>query len=178
MDPKDIQQTVKDILTQYLVQNGMRCTPERYAILRTVYEQKAPFTVDELYDLLDDHYHVSRVTIYSALDLFVRLGLVIRHPSTSIERYEKCYGVRDHFKQICTHCGRVTDFRSQTVANSLSTTHYTRFRPEHFSVCVYGICSKCQAKLTRQQKKYEKEQERKSLESKKRKQIIENGKQS
>ena len=49
MDQKDIQQTVRDLLTRYLVQNGMRCTPERYTILRTVYEQKAPFTVDELY---------------------------------------------------------------------------------------------------------------------------------
>lgn len=165
MEQKDIQQTIKDHLTRYLVQNGMRCTPERYAILRTIYEQKGPFTVDDLYELLDDSYHVSRVTIYSALDLFVRIGLVLRYPSTSIERYEKCYGVRDHFKQICTYCGRVTDFRSQIVVNSLLMTPYTRFRPEFFSVSVYGICSKCQAKLTRQQKKYEKEQEKKNTKS-------------
>lgn len=162
MDQKDIQQTVRDLLTRYLVQNGMRCTPERYTILRTVYDQKAPFTVDELYAQMDQFYHVSRVTIYSALDLFMRLGLVLRHPSTSVERYEKCYGVRDHFQQVCTYCGRVTDFRAQVVANALTSTHFLRFRPEHFAVCVYGICSKCQAKLTRQQKKHEREQAKKT----------------
>ena len=173
MEQKDIQQTVKEILTQHLVQNGMRCTPERYTILRTIYEQKGPFTVDELYEQMDAFYHVSRVTIYAALDLFVQLGLVIRYPSNSIDRYEKCYGMRNHFQQICTYCGRVMDFRSQTVVNALSLTHYTRFRPEHFTVCVYGICSKCQAKQTRQQKKYEEEKKRKAAELKKRKQSIE-----
>lgn len=157
MEPKDIQQEVKDILTQYLVQNGMRRTPERYAVLRTVYEQKAPFTVDEIYEQMDSAYHVSRVTIYSSINLFLKLGLVIRHQSSTVERYQTCHGTRDHFLQICTHCGRVSEFRAQTVSNALSTTHFTRFRAEHVSICVYGICSKCQSKLTRQQKKYQRE---------------------
>lgn len=154
MEQKDVQQTVKDILTQYLVQNQMRCTPERYAVLRCIYEQKGPFSAQQIYDLLDQTYHVTRATIYNSLDLFLTLGLVIRHPGHPMALYEKCYGVRDHFVQICTHCGRATDFRSQVVTNSLTTTHYSRFRPEHIAVCVYGICSKCQARLTRQQKKY------------------------
>lgn len=153
MEQKDVQQAVKDILTQYLVQNGMRRTPERYAILQAIYEQKAPFTAETLYAQLDASYHVSVVTIYNSLSLFAMLGLVVPCPSGDGSLYEKCYGVRDHFQQVCTHCGRVSDFRSQTVSNALTSTHFTRFRPEHVALCVYGICSKCQAKLTRQQKK-------------------------
>ena len=158
----DIFQTVEEVLTQYLVQNKMRRTPERYAILRTIYEQQAPFTVDQIFQLMDKaSYHVSHVTIYSALTLFITLGLVVPCPSARGEFFEKCYGVRDHFQQICTYCGRVSDFRSQVVTNALTYTHFIRFRPEHISICAYGICSKCQARLTRQYKKFEREQQQK-----------------
>ena len=162
MEKNDTLQAVENILTQYLVQNKMRRTPERYAILRTIYEQQEPFTVEQIFQLMDSNYHVSRVTIYSALTHFITLGLVIPHASTHGEYFEKCYGVRDHFQQICTHCGRVSDFRSQLITNALSYTHFVRFRAEHISICAYGICSKCQARLTRQYKKFEREQQQKA----------------
>ena len=42
--------TVRNVLTAYLEQNGLRKTPERFAILEAVYAIDGHFTLDELSD--------------------------------------------------------------------------------------------------------------------------------
>ena len=49
---ENIKDTVKQILTEYLQKNGHRKTPERYAILDTIYSIKGHFDVDELYSYM------------------------------------------------------------------------------------------------------------------------------
>ena len=39
------------------------------------------------------------------------------------------------------------------VANIVDETHLKRFRKEGYSLYIYGICSTCQAKITRKMKK-------------------------
>ena len=47
MDSK-IKERVKAVLTEYLVANKCRKTPERYAILDAIYDQRGQFTLEEL----------------------------------------------------------------------------------------------------------------------------------
>ena len=142
--------TVEQILDSYLEMNNHRKTPERYAILRAVYSMNGHFTLDELGEKLAGEYKfpVSRATLYNTLNLFMELRLVIRHRFQGTTNYE-IYG-ESHCHQICTVCGKVTEVRSQEIAESIDALHLKRFRKDGFTLYIYGICSICQAKLTRQ----------------------------
>ena len=142
--------TVEQILDSYLEMNNHRKTPERYAILRAVYSMNGHFTLDELSEKLAGEYKfpVSRATLYNTLNLFMELRLVIRHRFQGTTNYE-IYG-ESHCHQICTVCGKVTEVRSQEIAEAIDALHLKRFRKDGFTLYIYGICSICQAKLTRQ----------------------------
>lgn len=155
MEQEEIQRAVQEILTQYLEQQQMRKTPERYAVLEEIYHQEGYFTADELFARMDKRFHVSRATIYNALDMFVMLGLVVRFPFGHAACYGKCYRQRDYFHQFCTQCGKVTELHSATVSEALTNIKLKRFRAEHITVCISGLCSKCQAQNTRRRNQLE-----------------------
>ena len=156
---EDVKEMVKEILTNYLEQNQLRKTPERFAILDAVYSINGHFTLEELGDMLNDklRFPVSRATLYNTLKLFMELRLVIRHRFQGSTKYEACYDNNSHSHQICTVCGRVTEFKSQKIIDALASVHLKRFRKDGFSLYVYGICSTCQTKLTKQAMKRKQE---------------------
>ena len=144
---------VRNILTSYLEVNKHRKTPERYAILDAVYGMTGHFTLEELGEKLDDcNFPVSRATLYNTLKLFMELRLVIRHRFHGQTKYEACYDNNSHCHQICTVCGKVTEVKSQSVSTAINAMHLKRFRKDGFTLYIYGICSSCQAKLTRRAK--------------------------
>ena len=54
MESQNVKDTVRQIFTEYLNMNGHRKTPERYAILDTIYSIDGHFDVDTLYSLMAD----------------------------------------------------------------------------------------------------------------------------
>ncbi len=148
---ENVKATVKNILTSYLEQNSLRKTPERFAILDAVYSIDGHFTLDELGEKLNDvdRFPVSRATLYNTLKLFMELRLVIRHRFQGSTKYEACYDNNSHSHQICTMCGKVTEFKSAKINGAIDAMHLRRFRKDGFSLYIYGICSTCQAKLTK-----------------------------
>ncbi len=147
--------TVKNILTSYLELNNHRKTPERYAILDAVYDMKGHFTLEELGEKLNEElkFPVSRATLYNTLKLFMELRLVIRHRFQGATRYEACYDNNSHCHQVCTICGKVTEFKSAAITRAINSVRSRRFRKDGFSLYVYGVCTSCQTKLTRQNQK-------------------------
>ena len=148
---ESVKAAVERILDSYLEMNNHRKTPERYAILRAVYETDGHFTLDELGEKLVKKYKfpVSRATLYNTLNLFMELRLVIRHRFQGTTKYEACYDSDSHCHQMCTVCGKVTEIRSPEVAEAIDMLHLKRFRKDGFTLYIYGICSTCQARLTR-----------------------------
>ena len=68
----------------------------------------------------------------------------------------------NHVHQVCTSCGKVTIVPAQMEDIQLLDVKLKRFRPEAFAMYIYGICSKCQAKLTRQKRTSDKKQNKKN----------------
>lgn len=161
-----VKASVKQILTNYLELNNHRKTPERYAILDAVYSINGHFTLEELGDKLSEevHFPVSRATLYNTLRLFMELRLVIRHRFQGSTKYEACYDNNSHSHQICTICGKVTEIKSPEIDATINEMRLKRFRKDGFSLYIYGVCSTCQAKITRMRtslakKKSQKKQE-------------------
>jgi Fur family ferric uptake transcriptional regulator len=146
-----VKTAVERILDGYLEMNNHRKTPERYAILRAVYNTDGHFTLDELGEKLAKEYKfpVSRATLYNTLNLFLELRLVIRHRFQGTTKYEASYDSDSHCHQMCTVCGKVTEIRSPQIVEAIDLLHLKRFRKDGFTLYIYGICSTCQGKLTR-----------------------------
>ena len=145
---------VKQVLSDYLEENGLRKTPERFAVLETAYSFGSHFSIKELSEKMESqNFPVSRATLYSALNLFVELRLIACHRLGTGSRYEACYANDNHCYQICRKCGKVSETKAPKVESAIEDVHLKRFRRDGFSLYIYGVCSTCQAKMTREKNK-------------------------
>ena len=137
---EEIKTKVHEILDNYLESNQHRKTPERYAILDAVYSIGGHFTLEDLgVELEKKHFRVSRATLYNTMHLFIELRLVVRHSLAGGTKYEASYSNENHLHQVCTICGKA----------AILDTKLQRFRRDAFALYIYGVCSSCQAKMTR-----------------------------
>lgn len=147
-----------EILEQRLAAEGYHKTAERFAIFETVYSFGKPFSFDELQErMAGQQMMVSRATLYNALNLFETLGLLSRHPLPTGLVYDVYHRDGHHLYQYCSRCGRITEIRDQAVEDAVAALREKRFRREGFYLYIYGICSSCQAKMTRKKKKLKSE---------------------
>ncbi len=139
------------LLNGYLEMNNHRKTPERYAILDAVTSMNEHFSLDQLMEKLTGElrFPVSRATLYNTLNLFVKLRIVFRHRLASTTTYEFCQFEGGNIHQVCSNCGKVVLLKSPEVEEAIEELRLKRFKRDGFAVYIYGICSTCQAKITR-----------------------------
>ena len=145
MEEENIKEKVRQMLTEYLLKNGHRKTPERYAILETIYSLSGHFDIDELYRYMaeEEKFRVSRATLYNTIDLLIDAGLVIKHQFGNSSQYERSYKNGIHHHIICTSCGKVTEFSDENLRLAIEQAKLKGFSMSHYSLYIYGLCSKC-----------------------------------
>ena len=145
MDSENIKEAATQIFTEYLHVNGHRKTSERYAILNAIYSIKGHFDMDTLYrQLLDqEHFRVSRATLYNTIELLLDAKLVIKHQFGNSSQYEQSYKMDTHHHLICTECGQVTEFIYDDLQHIIANSPMKRFQMSHYSLYIYGTCRKC-----------------------------------
>lgn len=147
---EQIKSAVRQILTDYLEVNNHRKTPERYAVLDAIYSIKGLFTMEELGSYLKKNsFQVCRATLYNSMRLFIELQLVKKFYLKNETVYEAVYLNKNQCYQLCTVCGKISKSSVPEVTQAIRKARLKRFKKETFSVFFYGICSTCQAKITR-----------------------------
>ena len=85
METQNVKDTVRQIFTEYLTANGHRKTPERYAILETIYSIDGHFDIDMLYSrMMDQENFPGRPgNFYNTIILLINARLII----TSVRQF-------------------------------------------------------------------------------------------
>ena len=120
MDSQNVKDTVKQIFTEYLNAHGHRKTPERYAILDTIYSIDGHFDIDTLYSLMADHenFRVSRATLYNTIVLLINARLQNEGLKQAIEQTKLTRFCQSHYSLyiygICAKCERMNRKKSKS----------------------------------------------------------------
>lgn len=133
--------------TQYLEKNKLRKTPERFAVIKKVFQTEGFFEIEQLYNALKTDYRVSLATVYNTIEHMIQANLLIKHqfPGNS-SKYEKHFNKQNHYYLICTKCGSIKEFSDLKIKNLIKMKSFTTFEPGYHSLNLFGLCSRCNPK--------------------------------
>jgi len=122
--------------------SGLRCTPQRYAVMAFLVDQTGHPTAAEIFEAVNRaHPHCSRATTYNNLRDLVRAGLV---REVAVEGRAARFDAKgmQHHHFICDRCGKVEDLEWYDVPRPASDSLGKRVLRE-CELIFRGLCAKC-----------------------------------
>jgi Fur family transcriptional regulator, peroxide stress response regulator len=119
---------------------GLRCTPQRYAVLDYLYRGKEHSTADEIVAAINrGGSGASRATVYNALHALLEAGLVREVGGGAAARYDASLERHHHF--TCDRCGGLEDipwFEVSHPGHALGRRMVTGYE-----IVFHGLCAAC-----------------------------------
>jgi Fur family transcriptional regulator, peroxide stress response regulator len=122
--------------------SGLRCTPQRYAVIAFLMEQNRHPTAAEIFEAVNRvDPRSSRATTYNNLRDLVQAGLVREVAIEGRAARFDAKGLRHHHF-ICDRCGNVEDIEWYNVPKPASSSLDKRILRET-ELIFRGLCAKC-----------------------------------
>jgi Fur family transcriptional regulator, peroxide stress response regulator len=122
--------------------SGLRCTPQRYALMAFLMEQNSHPTAAEIFEAVNSaDPRCSKATTYNNLRDLVQAGLVREVAVEGRAARFDAKGMRHHHF-ICDRCGNVEDMEWYDVPRPASRSLGKRILRES-ELIFRGLCSKC-----------------------------------
>ena len=134
-----------DTIQRSLEHSGLRCTPQRFAVMAFLMDHKGHPTAAEIFaavNLVDPR--SSRATTYNNLRDLVRAGLVREVAAEGRAARFDAKGL-PHHHFICDRCGNVEDLKWYDVPRPASRSLGKRILRE-YELIFRGLCTKCAAR--------------------------------
>ena len=131
-----------EAIRRSLEDNGLRCTPQRYAVMAFLMEQNQHPTAAEIFEAVNRvDPRSSRATTYNNLRDLVQAGLVREVAVEGRAARFDAKGMRHHHF-ICDRCGNVEDMEWYDVPGPASAALGKRVLRET-ELIFRGLCTKC-----------------------------------
>ncbi|MGA2371584.1 MAG: transcriptional repressor [Candidatus Korobacteraceae bacterium] len=134
MDADAVKRTLED--------SGLRCTPQRFAVMAFLMEDNRHPTAAEIFEAVNRvDPRCSRATTYNNLRDLVQAGLV---REVAVEGRAARFDAKDmrHHHFICDRCGKVEDIAWYKVPKPASTSLGKRVLRE-CELIFRGLCTSC-----------------------------------
>src|ERR1700728_1954995 len=134
MDTESIKQSLED--------GGLRCTPQRYAVMAFLMEHNSHPTAAEIFEGVNRvDPRSSKATTYNNLRDLVQVGLVREVAGEGRAARFDAKGMRHHHF-ICERCGNVEDLEWYDVPKPAARSLGKRILRES-ELIFRGLCTKC-----------------------------------
>ena len=131
-----------EAIKRSLERSGLRCTPQRYAVMKFLMDRTSHPTATEIFEAVNRvDPRSSRATTYNNLRDLVRAGLVREVAVEGRAARFDAKGMRHHHF-ICDRCGNVEDIDWYEVPKPASSSLGNRIVRE-CELIFRGLCTKC-----------------------------------
>jgi Fur family ferric uptake transcriptional regulator len=134
------------IFRNSLTSRDLKFTPERYIILKEVFQRHDHFEAEDLLSSIKKKGgRASRATIYRTLELLVQCGLLeMVDLGGNSHHYEHVLGHQHHDHLVCEKCGRIIEFTHRRLEKlKEKVCHEMDFDGRFHTLKIFGICGRC-----------------------------------